>query len=97
MLEVIDNQFSKMGLLYNLSTIPKSAPDDICEIHSLSYNIALSAIQSLIGDNYDISDNDAELLIKEMESALYEKLLEVINNKMSKILMCFILIVFKIS
>ena len=75
-LEVIDNQFSKMGLLYNLSTIPKNDPDDICEIHSLAYNITLSTIQSLVGNDYNISDSDAEILMKEMESALYGRLLE---------------------
>lgn len=83
-LEKIDELFTKMGLLYNLSMIPEVEvsvngavdADDICLIHSLSYNMAKKMIDEYLSMPKKVSDADAEIVANVMESTLYGKILE---------------------
>lgn len=79
----IDELFTKMGLLYNLSIIPEVKTDtggveaeDLTILHGLSYYITEGIIRRILSSHEGISDEDAESLVKNIESAAKGRLLE---------------------
>ena len=81
-LEVIDETFSKMALLYSLTRIPyikhgeALASDDVHLIHGILYNMGLQIVSDLKGGITDLSDMEVEKLADCVESTMYGIILE---------------------
>lgn len=80
---IIDELFTKMGLLYDLSLIPEDkfadgsvVADDLTILHSLLYMIAKSISNKVRADNIGLSDEDSEALAVKIESTAMGRLLE---------------------
>lgn len=79
----IDELFTKMGLIYNLSLIPEEEfsdgsvmAEDLTILHSILYVIAKGMANKIRTANIRISDEEAELLAVNIESAAKGRLLE---------------------
>lgn len=79
----IDDLFSQMGLLYNLSIIPEIAAmngavnaDDLTILHSLSYTITQNMVNKIMMMPLGLNDEDVQILAREIESTAKGKIIE---------------------
>ena len=79
----IDELFSSMGLIYNLSIIPEDVKlkgavdaDDLTTLHSLNYTFLEGIADKILSSNLGISVEDAELLADEVKSTVMGDLIE---------------------
>ena len=83
-LDKIDELFSQMGLIYNLSTIPELPAelngavdaDDLTTLHSLSYNMTKNIANTILTGPYNLNDEDTMILSNEIKSTVKGRLLE---------------------
>ncbi len=82
-LGIIDQLFTKMGLLYDLSLIPEDKfddgsvrADDLTILHSLLYMIAGAISNRIRAADIGLSDEDSEALAAKIESTAMGRLLE---------------------
>ena len=82
-LRIIDEAFSKMGLLYNLSIMPCNLSDsgwprsdDVFMLHGFIYHIVRGIMQYIDRAELDISDEDKETLKQNIESAALGRIME---------------------
>lgn len=82
-LSKIDELFTQMGLIYNLSMIPEIIAtngavdaDDLTILHSLSYNIIKNISNKVLSKPLGLSDEDVQILANEIESTANGRLLE---------------------
>lgn len=82
-LEIIDNSFTALKLLYCLSRIPEIKmangaveADDICVLHSLSYHITQSILKKFMELPKNMTEEEEKSIVDTIESTLYGRLLE---------------------
>ena len=79
----IDELFTQMGLIYNMSIIPEHIAtngavdaDDLTILHALSYNITKNIANKVLEKPLKLSDEDIQILAEKIKSTAKGKFLE---------------------